>query len=78
MSCSVLSVLVDQSLATVGSTVWDAEVILAYYLNALPSLLIGTKCDTLRFFVKLLMDHYFIIVNELFNFNFSTYFACIF
>ena len=36
-----LTILVDQSIAGVGSTVWDAEVILAHYLHSLPSKIIG-------------------------------------
>ena len=39
--CSDLNILVNQSIANVGTTVWDAEVILAYYLHALPQHLIG-------------------------------------
>ena len=36
-----LTILVAQSMAGVGSTVWDAEIILAHYLHSLPSKTIG-------------------------------------
>lgn len=38
---STINILVNQSIASVGTTVWDAEVLLAHYLNALPPHLIG-------------------------------------
>jgi hypothetical protein len=34
-------IMVEQSVAGVGSTVWDAEVILAHYLHSLPPLQLG-------------------------------------
>lgn len=34
-------IMVEQSMAGVGSTVWDAEVILAHYLHTLPALQLG-------------------------------------
>ena len=36
-----LTILVAQSMAGVGSTVWDAEIILAHYLHSLPSKTLG-------------------------------------
>jgi hypothetical protein len=36
-----LTILVAQSMAGVGSTVWDAEIILAHYLHSLPSNTLG-------------------------------------
>jgi hypothetical protein len=36
-----LTILVAQSIAGVGSTVWDAEIILAHYLHSLPSNILG-------------------------------------
>ena len=43
INSTTLSIVVDQCLSLVGTTVWDAEVILAYYLNSLSEKLIGNR-----------------------------------
>ena len=45
---TTLNILVNQSIESVGTTVWDAEVILAYYLHSLPSHLIGDPRPSIR------------------------------
>ena len=50
-----LNILVDQSIAGVGSTVWDAEVILAHYLHSLPSKIIGNPPSLPCIFLCVLM-----------------------
>ena len=47
INSTTLSIIVDQCISLVGTTVWDAEVILAYYLNSLSEKLIGNrKCKS--------------------------------
>lgn len=42
-------IMVEQSVAGVGSTVWDAEVILAHYLHSLPPLQLGEDTAIIAF-----------------------------